>query len=766
MSSISTNFNNKATDDMYCPITHQLMVNPYIDQEGNTFELEAIMQWLNVNPISPLTRNPLDKNLLRPNRALKNAIDAIRNTLSNEHLVRHTPLSEKCSQEMMDILKVSLDNVKTLMHYNVNSKQFHIKVMVPDSETRAPLHVCLVIDVSGSMGTEATMKGANGQVESHGFSLLDIVRQAGHVVRVTLRDTDTLSIVKYSTNAEVVLEPTNMDSAGKNQAKAILDNLRPEYSTNIWDGLNKALQLCQQNKTEGINDKILLLTDGQPNIVPPRGHQGMLNKYKEQNGSFPASIDTFGFGYNLDSKDLNTISVTSNGNYGFIPDSSMVGDLFSNALANFMATAVSNAKISVELDNGIKLNENTLSVNNNIITTSWGFQLDTGPLYYGQNKDFIVDLIVPDECNVNQSVSATCSYDHFGSTKNETATTLLPFNQESEIQILRLQAVETIYQAFNQMRYGNQDVAKTLVSSFVSTLQQSPFKSNQYIKDLITDLSEQVTIAVTQQDQFTKWGQHYLPSLARAHQQQVCNNFRDPGVQHYGGKLFKKMRDDADEKYNNLPAPTPTAARSQGHYRSYRSSSNSSAPVTLTSYNTHSGPCFTGDSLVRMANGNNKRVDMIKKGDKVFNMKNNSDEIECVLKTRFDTNMTVLVSLESGWTGTPNHPIKHNGTWIHPKSLKDPKMVECDYVYSFLLKNRGTIWINDIESAAFAHDLHDNDVIEHDYFGTEKVVEDFKKMKGWNSGLIEITPECIKRDNKTGYVKSINQKCEEKIKYD
>ena len=133
------------------------------------------------------------------------------------------------------------------------------------------------------------------------------------------------------------------------------------------------------------------------------------------------------------------------------------------------------------------------------------------------------------------------------------------------------------------------------------------------------------------------------------------------------------------------------------------------------------------------------------------------------IKARFDTNMTVLVSLEYGWTGTPNHPIKYQGEWIHPKSLSKPRMMECDYVYSFLLKNRGTIWINDTESAAFAHNLHDNDVIEHNYFGTEKVVEDFKKMNGWKSGLIEITPECIQRDNKTGYVNSIKQKLKEKI---
>ena len=90
------------------------------------------------------------------------------------------------------------------------------------------------------------------------------------------------------------------------------------------------------------------------------------------------------------------------------------------------------------------------------------------------------------------------------------------------------------------MRYGNQDLAKTLITSFLNTLHKSPLRSNQYVKDLITDLSEQVTIAITQIDQFNKWGQHYLPSLARAHQQQICNNFRDPGVQHFGGKFLIK----------------------------------------------------------------------------------------------------------------------------------------------------------------------------------------------------------------------------------
>lgn len=59
-------------------------------------------------------------------------------------------------------------------------------------------------------------------------------------------------------------------------------------------------------------------------------------------------------------------------------------------------------------------------------------------------------------------------------------------------------------------------------------------------------------------DYYQKWGRHYLPSLACAHQLEQCNNFKDPGVQNYGGKLFKKLRDTADEMFLKIPPPKPS----------------------------------------------------------------------------------------------------------------------------------------------------------------------------------------------------------------
>jgi hypothetical protein len=57
-----------------CPITHEIMEEPVCDNEGNTFEKQAIMKWLARNRNSPISRLPLRIADLRPNIALKNLI--------------------------------------------------------------------------------------------------------------------------------------------------------------------------------------------------------------------------------------------------------------------------------------------------------------------------------------------------------------------------------------------------------------------------------------------------------------------------------------------------------------------------------------------------------------------------------------------------------------------------------------------------------------------------------------------------------------------
>merc|ERR1711971_916685 len=59
---------------------------------------------------------------------------------------------------------------------------------------------------------------------------------------------------------------------------------------------------------------------------------------------------------------------------------------------------------------------------------------------------------------------------------------------------------------------------------------------------------------------FNRWGKHYLRALMRAHQLQMCTNFKDPGLQVYGGPRFKDLRSEGDQVFVSVPMAPPSSA--------------------------------------------------------------------------------------------------------------------------------------------------------------------------------------------------------------
>lgn len=55
------------SDGFYCPITFNIMHDPVIDHEGNTFERVAIEAWIRLHGNSPVTRGAVTTDELRPN---------------------------------------------------------------------------------------------------------------------------------------------------------------------------------------------------------------------------------------------------------------------------------------------------------------------------------------------------------------------------------------------------------------------------------------------------------------------------------------------------------------------------------------------------------------------------------------------------------------------------------------------------------------------------------------------------------------------------
>ena len=77
-----------------CPITQDIMKEPVIDSEGNTYEKSAILEWLKISNKSPVTRNVISASRLVPNRALRDSCS------TNNKLLNDVSNCSNCNKPM------------------------------------------------------------------------------------------------------------------------------------------------------------------------------------------------------------------------------------------------------------------------------------------------------------------------------------------------------------------------------------------------------------------------------------------------------------------------------------------------------------------------------------------------------------------------------------------------------------------------------------------------------------------------------------------
>lgn len=720
-----------------CPLTKERFQDPVIDPEGNTYERSAIEEWLKDHSTSPITRSPLTLEQLVPNRALFDAISS-----SSVHLPPPPPLVDEW--ESVSVPHGSPGLSATIVGSNSILERktlLSVDVVAPASTKRTPTHIVLVIDVSGSMGCSADVQGAS---ESTGLSVLDITKHAAKTAIKLLSPLDTLSVVKFDSNASVVFDSMPMSVLNMKQAIKVVEELHPGSSTNLWDGLLKGMQQVKKSNVANKFSSVFLLTDGVPNIEPPRGHIPMMQKFMDENPNLKFSVNTFGFGYNLMSSLLLEIALNGGGNYSFIPDASFVGTVFVHSVSNELCKFGVSAVLKVETSNssGVVLGASGKK-QLKTLQTSWGYLIDVGSLSFDQTRSFVMTFDGPVSVD-----SVTLSYhdlnDGVGQTSELVTTPSLSPSTNPSInhEILRLLSVDAITDGLSKYdgkRMRNLSEAQSAIASVVSTIKSSDSPASAA---LTIDMTGQITEAFSKSDYADKWGVHYLPSICRAHLLQVCTNFKDPGLQKYAeGTLFEKLRNEGDDIFMAMPAPKP----SHGGERM------NSANFSRTYYNASNG-CFHGNCDVTLEGGMSIKMRDLKKGDRVVGTGGAIVEVLCIMKTLVGGSKCDMVTLSGGLCATPYHPIFYEGKWQFPRDITTPAETACDAVYSFVIKGGTGILVNGIEGIALGHNIVDDPIASHPYFGTDNIVEDLKKLRSlWEHGLVVFDYGCMRReeDNNT-----------------
>ncbi|CAE6348809.1 unnamed protein product [Rhizoctonia solani] len=704
------------------------------------------------------------------------------------------------------------------------------------TDRRAPVDLCLVIDVSGSMNTEAPVPGEQDKNETTGLSVLDVVKHATRTIIESMGDDDRIAVVTFSDSAEIIAPLTFMNNNNREAVWSLVEGLRTTGMTNLWDGLKTGMNVLTGNIPAGkraspksstrpvspphpppvpamfatqrgplrhaiglvdrpqpfplptqelrappepniktpnleIQDStstqldsdeqrlsaVFILTDGQPNVEPPRGHIPMIKSYLDAlSPDAPKfTISTFGFGYNLDSRLLDEIAHLGQGMYGFIPDSGMVGTVFVHALANLMVTWATGCVLDIEVVTKDPKAETQVVVMGALPVTysSWGASIKVGDIQYGQSKDFVIKL--PSACfgsGPRQGVTITAKHlphTHSDKVSLNLIAALEPNHEvESSIvlqhHVFRLSFIDAVSKILEESKRPNVTdlLQRQFEQSIASYLNDPVLKNYEPSKALAMDITSQVILGLEPKN-WARWGVHYIPSIARSHQRQQCLNFKDEGLQVYGrdSDIFISTRDHIDQIFDSLPPPTPSL-RGQAVYRPGSQIPAMYTPVgSMASYRSKKLPCFAGWCYIDTESGK-IRLSELGRGT-IVRTPSGTARVAAVLRTLCSGQMTELCTIGQ-LAITPWHPIYHNGSWVFPTQIQQAKLLACNYVYSVLLEPSSdseshAVFIEGIRCVTLGHGCIDS-LRAHPFLGDyARVVESLSQLDGYydKSGVVD-----------------------------
>jgi uncharacterized protein YegL len=738
------------------------MKDPVQGCDGHTYERSAIMSALAIKSESPITRQRMTINDLKPNVALRFLCDNYnawispvpRTTSSISPIPSPSPIKE--TKPTLDHTMTSNSTIsnKLLLTFDVNG----------ESNGHISQDIVLVIDRSGSMHTQVEAKDVNGQNLENGLSIQDIVNHSAKTIVQTLDPQSRICIIKFDNVIDVVTPLMCATDANKVQIMASINTIKPGGQTNIWGALEKALQILNGRDDKTRNSAILMLTDGIPNVSPAHGEVETLKRLRKSS-NFTCPIYTFGFGYNLQSTLLYDLAKYSNGGNAHIPDGNMIATVFCNFIATILCTVVMNLQLHV-----IPKEHNSAKFGNLLVgdyaysydPINQKYVYDIGTVQLQQERAIVLN--VEDKMDFDYYYTYTIGNQAITSatTSVNGATIARCVNNPALIShSFRATSVEYIRKMINCTRIGNYLSTQASYEELVKLLEANKCASsadfvNGLLKNIKGDFANvgQVKLAIDQK-YFKRWGEFYLDQLSRSLNQQIKPNFKDEGCM-FGGAIFDALVDKSSDIFNNLEPPTPSLVvhKPTSGNVFYRSLSSPSAPISMASYNDPRGGCVDAYCTIAMFNGTSKLLKDVQKFDIIKSVDNNNKvvgaKVVCVVETMIISGYRDYVNV-NGLLITPWHPIKYGlhgkaEDWIFPGEYFSTYSYTSSSMITLVLENHHVMFINGVKCITLGHNFTHHPKLSHPYYGTSKVIENLMANfpQGYANGKIAVNDNSIR----------------------
>lgn len=713
-------------EEYICPISYEIMKDPVIASDGQTYDRDALLQWLQVRSISPLTNEPITAASLVRNYALNAAIQRFVATSAAATGGARAPAAPQPTA------------VKKNFRVSVN-RAAKIGRITCDHDVPMETIVILNKDNSGSMAGSAARERSK---EGGDFSRLDLVKHAARTVATMLAERNAaaptyLALQTFSSNAKVVMPLRPMTQENLTASISAIDGIGVDGMTNLWDGLRLSLDTAVRAARlhPGANIHIMLLTDGEPtqSCDPPQGIRNALERKLKAITSMGASVtlSAFGFGYQLDSYLLRNIAEQGGGTFGYIPDCSMVGTVFINTVATILSTVARNVSIEDESGAFIQL---------------------PGVLTAGQTRFFPVRADLSKRV-VKYDGSQELSVDVEDDTQSATFERGVILLSEILARFLNGGAEKQWLIDTGMQLYD--DLGKEAAAAIADGDPKTAAKLSALRDDISSREAHagQIMKALSRDDWLAEWGVNHFIGYLRALVTQQCCNFKDATPQLFMGSLNRELREMGNTIFDNLPAPKPSLANYGGSYYG-GGGGGAAAPVNMAIFNNANGGCWTGRCKIRLADDDWCYASEISPGDYVWG----DHRVLCVIRTEYKEPIQ-LCKFGDALDITPWHPVRRvndpEQRWRFPADLvtstgetgtagaTSREMVH--YTYNMVLESGHIVQIGDYEVCTLGHFI-EGEVIGHEYFGTHRVLEDLQAQPGWDRGYITITPKQWVRD--------------------
>lgn len=422
-------------------------------------------------------------------------------------------------------------------------------------------------------------------------------------------------------------------------------------------------------------DHILLLTDGQPSVSPPQGYY-MYAKSLFKPYSH-VTLHTVGFGYSINVLLLSHLAKVTGGQFTFISDVQMLGTVFVHLISNLLSTVASRIRIG---------------------------DAEHGCLQQHQQRDLI------QQGTHSSDVTYYRRGQHYSLCVTESMTHLY----DTELRTLWLQVLD---------ESSRQEVVAKLKR-----------KTSPLADAMVRDLESEMRLAFESKN-YDKWGQAYVMAMASAHTHQVCTNFKDSSLQQYSGKTVCDYVESGSFMFMKLPAIMMTNCRQSSGIQAV------ARPIQNQFYDS-ANVCFHGDSTILLADGSLIKVNTLRKSMMVRTGCGKDAAVRCLVVSR---NSEDMVRLSDDLVITPYHPVFVQGTWQFPKDIAKEIVPSHCLVYSILLEPDTsaeelyhTVWIGGVLVACLAHQITQSEVIQHDFFGTDRVIETLSRGTSFKKHMFDL----------------------------